>query len=539
MKKIFSVLILLAIQLSSVAQTWQDTVVLIEKAFDRYKPTIPGAQLAISRNGEVIFSRAWGMADMEHNVPLTNGSVIEAGSVSKQFTAAAILLLEQQGKLSLGDNVRKYIPELPEYANSITLRHMMQHTSGLKDWGSVAGIAGWPRSTKTYSNDDALDIIAKQKTLNNIPGDEYIYSNSGYNLFAIIVERVSGKSLAEFCRIHIFEPAGLTHTEWRNNFKKIVPNRAIAYEKNGNTYLTDMPNEYAYGNGGLLTTAEDLLRWNNYYLSGKLGSPSLLPKQLATTPLNNGTINFYAAGLRVDSVRGWKYIAHTGATASYRSSLQYFPDLGLSIAWLSNSSEFDNGPNMPNAIRDIMVKNIAVAAKRNPATPYTVSTEKLKSYAGWYRDPKTASGTKLILRNDTLRTQTGTALIPIAENIFMQGQTRVEIQSTTPRKILLISPADTIIYIAADSAQTNEKSLQDYVGEYWSDEAEAKYIVKLKDGKLFAQRSPTSATILTPLYKDGFSTPGTNIFIERNKKGQVTGMKLYVGRARNVEFRKL
>ncbi len=201
----------------------------------------------------------------------------------------------------------------------------MQHISGIKDWGAIAAIGGWPRTTKTYSNDDALLIISRQKTLNNKPGDEYIYSNSGYNLLAIIVERVSGLSLAEFTRIHIFLPAGMKHTEWRNNFKKIVPNRAIAYEKTGDAYLTDMPNEYVYGNGGLLTTAEDLLIWNNYYLKGKLGQSFPVAKTIGDEATEQCKKNTYAAGLVVDSVRGWKSISHTGATASYRSSLQYFP----------------------------------------------------------------------------------------------------------------------------------------------------------------------------------------------------------------------
>jgi CubicO group peptidase (beta-lactamase class C family) len=197
MKKISFLLAVLSVCIISSAQSWQDTISLIEKAFERYKPGNPGGQLAIARNGQIIFSRSWGMADMEHGAVLTNESVIEAGSVSKQFTAAAILLLEQQGKLSLNDDVRKYVPELPVYESPIILRQMMQHTSGLKDWGSIADISGWSRSTKTYSNDDALYIITRQKTLNYKPGDEYLYSNSNYNLFAIIVERVSGISLAE------------------------------------------------------------------------------------------------------------------------------------------------------------------------------------------------------------------------------------------------------------------------------------------------------------------------------------------------------
>src|SRR6185503_15456376 len=164
-------------------------------------------------------------------------------------------------------------------------------------------------------------IISNQKTLNYKPGDEYLYSNSNYNLFAIIVERVSGINLAEFTRRNIFEPAGMKHTQWRDNYKRIVPNRAIAYSRSGSGHQTNMPNEYVYGNGGLLTTAEDLVTWCNYYTSGKLGNPSLLNKQIETTPFNNGVMHSYAAGLFIDTERGWKIYTHDGATAGYRSNL--------------------------------------------------------------------------------------------------------------------------------------------------------------------------------------------------------------------------
>jgi len=536
MKKICFLLLLLSIQRISPAQSWQDTVLLIEKTMDRYKPANPGAQLAISRNGQIIFSRAWGMADLEHQVPLTNESIIEAGSVSKQFTAAAILLLEQQGKLSLNDDVRKYVPELPGYGNTITLRHLMQHTSGIKDWGAIASINGWPRSTKTYSNDDALLIIARQKTLNNQPGDEYIYSNSGYNLFAIIVERVSGISLAEFTRIHLFAPAGMKHTEWRNNFKKIVPNRAIAYSKNDSVYYTDMPNEFVYGNGGLLTTAEDLLTWTHYYMTGKLGNPSLLPKQLNTTPLNNGKKNSYAAGLVVDSVRGWKSISHTGATASYRASLQHFPDLGLTIAWLSNSSAFDVGPNFANAVRDLFVKNRTTASPGKDPAPFYVPVDKLRTYTGAYRDPKTAGSLLLMMRNDSLVNGAGRALVPVSENAFMMGPNRLEIKTGNSRQLILVLPADTLFYVGAGPSLTDEKSLQEYTGTYWSDEADVKLSVLLKDGKLVVHHDPKTDITLTPQYKDGFSN---GIFFERDKKNRIDRMKIFVARARNVGFRKM
>ena len=180
------------------AQSTKDTSDKIEKIFARYKPQNPGAQLTVSRNGVILFSKAWGMANLENNIAMSMNNVTEAGSVSKQFTAAAILMLEAQGKLSLDDDIRKYIPEMPDYGVPIKIRHLMHHSSGLRDWGSIAELAGWPRTTKTYHNEDALEIIVRQKTLNNKPGDEFVYSNSNFNLLALIVQRVSGMTLAEF-----------------------------------------------------------------------------------------------------------------------------------------------------------------------------------------------------------------------------------------------------------------------------------------------------------------------------------------------------
>ncbi|MEI7583369.1 serine hydrolase domain-containing protein [Runella sp.] len=539
MKKIFLSLFLFFAHFISNAQTWQDTLSLIEKMAERYRPDAPGCQLGISRNGQVIFSRAWGMGDLEHNIPLSNASIIEAGSVSKQFTAAAILLLEQQGKLSVNDDVRKYVPELPDYGTPILLRQMMRHTSGLKDWGSVMDIAGWPRSTKTYSNDDALLVISRQKTLNHTPGAEYIYSNSNYNLFAIIVERMSGMSLAEFTRIHIFEPAGMKHTEWRNNFKKIVPNRAMAYDKSGDTYLTEMPNEYVYGNGGLLTTVEDLLKWNDYYLTGKFGNPSLLAKQLTMYPFNNGQMNPYGAGLVINSVRGWKSISHTGATASYRASLEYFPELGLSIAWLSNSSEFDGSPSIANDVRNLLVKNKIVADKKSDPAPFNVSNKKLTGYTGWYKDIRNGSSFRLLVQDEKLTSSTGGHLIPVAENTFMWRNNRVEIHPGKPSKLSLITPQDTTFFVAAEVPNLDEKAMNDYLGDYWSEEAEAKFSVRIKDGKLILYRAPKTEMTLTPTYKDGFNSPAGIIYFERDKKARVNTLKFSVGRARNVEFKKV
>lgn len=538
MKKIYLLIILLNACLLGRSQSWQDTVAKIEKLFSRYKPDKPGAQLAISRNGKVIFSKAWGMADLEHNVPLTTESITEAGSVSKQFTSAAILLLEQQGKLSLDDDVRKHIPELPDYGYKITLRHMMQHKSGLKDWGAIAAIAGWPRSTKTYNNEDALYIISNQKTLNHKPGDEFIYSNSNYNLFAIIVQRASGMSLAEYTRKHIFEPAGMKHTQWRDNYKRIVPNRAMAYSRFGSGHQTNMPNEYVYGNGGLLTTAEDLLIWCDYFLNGKFGTPSLLEKQLSRSAFNNGVMHRYAAGLFVDTYRGWDYVAHDGATAGYRSNLEAYPELGLAIAWLSNTSEFDGDTlNVASEIGDMFVPIKVPDPKNPPLKSFTVSKEKLNNYTGWYRNTRSGEGVKLYVQNDKLYVSRVGPITPVAENIFMTANNSM-VEMNAKSVLVINSLKDSVYFNKVDSAKLDEKTMNEYVGEYYSDEAEAKFYMQVKNGKLFLQQKPKPELQLTPTYKDGFESPAGTIYFERDKN-KVINFKVTVGRARHVEFKKI
>lgn len=542
MKSVYFIIFLLFICCPGKAQSWQDTVLQIESIFARYKPTNPGAQFAIIRNGKLIFSKAWGMADLEHNAPLTTESISEAGSVSKQFTAAAILLLEQQGKLSLDDDVKKYVPELPDYGDVITLRQMIEHKSGLKDWGEIASLAGWPRTTKTYTNDDALYIICNQKTLNYRPGDEFLYSNSNYQLLTIIVQRVSGMSLVDYTRKYIFEPAGMKHTEWRDDYKRIVPNRAMAYSKKGQEYQTNMPNEYVYGHAGLLTTAEDLGLWCNYFLSGKFGTPSLLGKQLNKSAFNNGVIHRYAAGLYVDKFRGWNYVAHFGMTAGYRASIEAYAELDLAFTWLSNTSEFDNDTlNVAEAVSDIFIPIKEPEEQLVTPSFYPVSKEKLNSYTGWYRNARTGEGLKLYMQHEELHATQGRKLKSVAENAFLitddyNRNNRVELSSNG---LLIIDQVkDSVYFIKIDSANLDEKTMQEYVGEYYSEEVEVKYQVEVKNGKLFLILKPRSEFLLTATYKDGFESPEGTIYFER-KKMKVINLKISVEKARNVEFKKI
>ena len=503
-----------------------------------YGPESPGCQVSVSRNGQLLFSKAWGFADLERRVPLTTNSILEAGSVSKQFTAAAILLLEQQGKLSLDDDVRKYIPELPDYGTPILIRQMLHHTSGLRDWGSVAEMTGWPRSTKFYSNEDALAIIVRQKHLNNKPGDEFLYSNSNYNLFAIIVQRVSGLTLAAFTRKYIFEPAGLTHTQWRDDPNRIVTNRAIAYDKTDSSFEIDMPNEYVYGNGGLLTTTEDLLIWTNYFLMGRLGNPSLVSKQIQTDTLNNGTMNNYAAGLFINKVAGWNSINHSGATAGYRAWLETFPELKLSIAVLSNNSSVNIGET-EGSVRKIFVRDKKSADAKKEDT-IKLSEQDLTALSGMYRNERDGSTFTLDVKNKQILVQSELPMKALSKNILtcdyfilvVKGQNGLYIPK---------SPVDTIPISKVKQAVPTKKEMSGYEGQYFSEETNSELMVKQNGDRLTIQLNPDRSYSMIPTYADAFRIAELYIDLQfiRNPDNKLVMMKMSQGRARGVEFKKL
>ncbi len=522
----------------SFGQTWQDTLSLIDKQFSQYLPENPGCQLSISRNGQIIFSKAWGMADLERHVLISTNSVFEAGSVSKQFTAAAILLLEQQDKLSLNDNVRKYIPELPDYGIPITLRQMLHHTSGIRDWGDVVELTGWPRGQKFYTNEDALEIISRQEHLNNKPGDKFSYSNSNYNLFAIIIKRVSGLSLAAFTQKYIFDPAGMLHTQWRDDPNQIVPNRAIAYSQTDSGFETDMPNEYAYGHGGLLTTTEDLLKWNDFYQRGKFGTPSLLSKQIETEPLNNGVINPYAAGLFINKVMGWDNISHDGATASYRAYLETFPQLHLSIAILSNTSQF-NIDNVESTIRKIFVPDKTERMIKTGSS-IKLSNAYLNSLAGLYVNERNHSTFHLFAKEDTLMLDNYLPLSASSKHIFKADDFLLEINGSKGFYIPF-SPRDTIHFTKVNPVNLSKENISVYQGKYFSGETNSRVSIQRDSSKLVIRFNVDKSYELISTYKDAFTINelGCNLQFIRSTQNKISAIKIYFWRTLGIEFKKI
>ena len=333
---------MLAQQTGAVA-TSTDVAALADKVFAQYTSAAPGCVVGVAQGGAVLLEKGYGAADLEQRTVLSANSILEAGSVSKQFTAAAVTLLALEGKLRFEDEIQKYFPEIPRYERPITVRMLLDHTSGLRDWGDIVQMAGWPRGSRAVTHAHLLEVIARQRHTNYAPGDRYSYTNSGYNLLAMLVARVSGQTFAEFTRARFFVPLGMTSTSWRDDYRRVVPGRATAYAPMGaaSGWATDMPFENAHGNGGLLTTVGDLLRWNEALtkrsVGGAVGS-ALVDSLTRTGRLTDGAAITYAAGLVVDDYRGTKQIAHSGATAGYRAYLARYPEQrDLSVAVLCNT----------------------------------------------------------------------------------------------------------------------------------------------------------------------------------------------------------
>jgi len=335
----------------------------VDAIFERWNAGTPGCAVGVAVGGRPVLMKAYGMADLEHGIANTPDTIFESGSVAKQFTAMAVMLLVKDGKLSLDDQVRNYLPELPDYGTPLTIRHMLTHTSGLRDWGSVASIAGAPRTSRAYTHGHVLDIVSRQKSLNFTPGDRYSYSNTGYNLSAIIVSRVSGMSFAEFSKQRIFMPLGMTHTSWRDDHTRIVRNRATAYNYATGAFWIEMPFENVHGNGGLLTTVGDLLKWNENFVKPVVGDAALIQAMQATGTFNDGKPQDYALGLMVGELRGVKNINHSGSGAGYRAHLNRFPDAHTSVAVLCNGS---NGEATRSAHR---VSELFLDGRLKPIVP--------------------------------------------------------------------------------------------------------------------------------------------------------------------------
>ena len=517
----------------------------VDEVFRQYaSTTTPGCAIGVAQQGRVLLERAYGMADLERGVALTPASILEAGSVSKQFTAAAVLLLARDGKLSLDDPVRRWVPEVPDFGQPLTLRHLLNHTSGLRDWGSIAGIAGWPRNTRAIDHTQVLQIISRMRELNFPPGTEYEYSNSNYNLLAIVAERASGESLPAFTRRRIFVPLGMTSTSWRDDAMRIVRGRALSYDKDSSGWRGERAIENIYGNCCLLTTVGDMLRWNAAFDSTRLGGAGLRAEQERRGVLTNGQSISYAAGLFLGTYRGQPYVSHTGATSGYRAYAVRYPDAGVSVAVLCNAGDAD-----PEAMGDSVAGAVLTFGPRTtPAAPVRVdaAASALTDKAGLYRNLRDMRAQRLRITAGKLETENGNELVPVDPTGLTfqaaRGGTRLLFKRRRDGHydLRIVSTAsDTVPADWVADADTGRAALGAYAGVFESPEAETTMRIAVDStGALTVARvpGPGGPWRLRPLYRDGFGIPPGVLVFTRDARGRVSGFRFTTGRVRNLKF---
>lgn len=518
----------------------QDRTAEVDKIFSWVKPGMPGCLAAASQDGTLVVNRAYGLADLERDVPLTTESLLDAGSIRKQFVAAAILLLVEEGKLSLSDDVRKHIPELHDFGHTITIDHLLTHTSGIRDWVPLLNWAG--------GDPDVMSLILRQRTLNFVPGTEWSYSNSGYVLLPEIVARVSGMTFPEFLHTRVLDPLGMRHSRYVADPDIVIRNRALAYEpQTGGMWKADMRlGDERGGAGALFTTASDLVRWNDALHGGRLGK-FVTEKIQEPATLANGRKLTYARGLSLLTEQGTRIVVHGGGAAAYRSFAAHFPDQRISVAVLCNAGEAsDARDDFAGHIFDLMTGKGMMGRPSTPP-PAGVAGVDVSGRAGLFFSERTNEPLRLAANNGRLVIAGGGPLVTMAADRFRVARPSREFMSNDEFELQFLSndrfelrsmEGETRVYRRAQRYAPAADDLNAFAGRYGSDELLAVLELTPTAQGLAARLNdarPLGAE-LRPVDPDGFQFANFSLRFVRDSAGKVVALDLTTPVFRNVRF---
>lgn len=516
----------------------QDTTAAVDRIFNFATAKTPGCAVGVSRRGTVLVNRAYGLADVERSIPLSASSRFDIGSTQKQFVAAAILLLVRDGRLALSDDIRRYLPELPDYGHTITLDHLLTHTSGVRDWTGILPLA--------EEGIDVLTLILRQRGLNFVPGEEWSYSNSGYVLLKEIVARVSGMSFADFARARLFEPLGMTSSAYVADILHGGPDAAIGYQKDGAGWKQFMRLGNDRGGGAIVSTAGDLLIWNDALTRERLGTvvTGALHEQAR---LNNGRKLKYARGLIVDQTPGGLVVSHSGGAAGFSTWLGRVPEHGLSVVVTCN---FDpvSATALARQVADLFLPPL-------PDTPKVVADAgvaaadggDLTGRAGLFFNERTGEPLRLLINDGRLQIDGGRALVAIAEDrfryprgdLFFMSQDEFELRFPSPDRLELTSMEGiTTRYRRAEPYSPTASDLQAFAGRYHSGELGSVFEIVPESAALVMRfaHAPHKAVEFRPVDRDAFQFSRMLVRFQRNAAGTVVGFDYSNPVVRNIRF---
>ncbi|MFN2315946.1 MAG: serine hydrolase [Gemmatimonadales bacterium] len=514
----------------------------------------PGAVVAVWRGGRTLFAKAYGMADLTHQIPFTVNTPTNIGSTSKQFTAFAVLLLAEQGKLSLDDDLRKHIPELPDLGKVVTVRHILTHTSGYREYLNALALTGRRLDRGDYiDRAEVISIVQRQPALQNDPGAEWNYNNTAFGLAAVVVERISGLSFADFMARNVFEPLGMTRTMVRSSPEHIVPGRADGYAPGDNgAWLSIRDLGGSTGAGGIYSTVGDLQIWAENLARPRVGTRAMVDQMMTPYTLTDGKSTGYGLGLSIDTQGPLKRVHHGGADRAHRSQLVYYPDIDAGLTVQSNDAGFNSALAFRLAAAFFRRELVppATAASQGPYDPATFQPARFDDFVGRYALDAAPQFILTFTRSgDSLFTQaTGQQKFPIYPTSDSTFALRVVEASVTFHRNADGRVTHATLHQGGNQRATRLEGdaatpwtptvdqLRAFEGRYFSDELETFYTVSLKDGKLVLNHRRLDPNTLTSGAVDAFTGNGVTVSFERGRGGQVIGFYLGNTRTRDVRF---
>lgn len=512
----------------------------------------PGAAVAIVRAGRLVFAKGYGSAQLEYRVPITPQTPFHVASEAKQFTATAVLLLTEREILELDDDVRRWVPEMPDFGFPITIRHLLNHTSGLRDQWQALALAG-RYGDDAITTDDVLRMVTRQRALNFAPGAMELYSNTGYTLLAEVVERASGQSFREFTHQEIFEPLGMTHTHFHDDLEEPIAGRAYSYGHMARSerFERRILNYAVPGSTSLFTTVEDMARWLANFDDPVVGGPEIMERLHTRDTLNDGDEVLWGYGLNIGEHRGLIRVGHGGGDAGFRAWSVRFPDHDLGIVVLANSSSINPGPfgdALALAVADLFLPAAVVLDEPAASAPEGLAVEEddyVGSYAGHDGRVVNVTNEYGVLKAWEPQAAEKVALEPVTATEFRAiadsiGRVEFAIEAGRPARLRIEGPGGTWEGRRVDPVTS--EGLEAFVGRYYSDELETTWTLALVSGGLVARHLMHDDIPLTPVVRDLFEGDAwflQDVRILRGKRGEVSGLRVSAGRIKNVEFRRI
>ena len=528
----------------------------VTKLFEKWNnPGSPGAAVAVIKDGMVVYRNGFGCAQMEYNIPITPSTIFHVASVSKQFPAFAITMLEKQGKLSVDDDIRKYLPWMPDFGHTITIRHLLNHTSGIRDQWELLMFSGW-RMEDVITQKDILYLLKRQRELNFKPGEQYMYSNSGFTLLTEIISRITGQPFVEWVDENIFKPLGMNSTHFHIDHQQIVKNRAYSYRQDRKRGLVRSILNYAnVGATSLFTTVEDMANWMRNYSEKRVGGEQAIAPMFERGVLNNGEKINYARGLSIGEYKGLKHIGHGGADAGFRSYLRYYPDEKFGVVVLSNLAQFNPGL-LTQQITDIYLAEKIKTGPDQTQQPVRkairLSLKKIQGFTGPYwlsrshllRTMKREGKKLFYVRSPENKSE----LIPFAKTAFYMKEFPnvtvefFEMEKGKSGKIKVTVGNEVIDGNRVELYNPTTEDLKEYTGRYESDELEVMFKLAVDEKGLFVDfKKQDEDNYMKPLIKDIFGSMGgySTLSFQKDKEGKITGFCVDSGRLRNLKFVKV